>query len=214
VNIEERTTMLEAARIYRALRAELELDHRRVAARIVSTTLPQGSFNRTRTWALRALGIQIAPSTHLAGTLRITGAGSIRELLSIGPGTYISGPLHIDLTAPVHIGARVRIGYDVEILTTDHEMGDALQRGGPRVFRGISIGDGVWLCSRTVILPGVNVGAGSVVAAGAVVTQDVPENILVGGVPARPIRHLEVASTMGEQVWTKMRADGARRAPS
>jgi maltose O-acetyltransferase len=206
--------MLEPARIYRALRDELALDPRRIAARVVSTTLPQNTFNRTRTLVLRALGVRIAPHALFAGTIRITGSGSIRELLSIGPDTYITGPLHIDLTAPVHIGARVHMGYDVQILATDHEIGDVVQRCGPRVFRGVRIGDGAWLGSRTVILPGVRIGAGAVVAAGAVVTRDVPENVLVGGVPARLIRHLDVESTLGKRVRTTLSKERAERAPS
>jgi acetyltransferase-like isoleucine patch superfamily enzyme len=118
----------------------------------------------------------------------------VHDLLSIGPGCHITGPLHIDLTAPVTIGARVYMGYDVMLITADHELGDAAQRCGPRVFREIHIGDGVWLGSRVVILPGVRVGNGAVVAAGAVVARDVPPNALVGGVPAKLLRDLEDVS--------------------
>ncbi len=170
---------------------ELDFDPRRIAIRMVSGMLPQNSLNRVRTSLLRALGLPVAATSCFGGAVRITGAGSVGDLLSIGPGCYITGPLHIDLTAPVRIGARVYIGYDVSLLTVDHELGDSAQRCGRRVYRGISIEDGVWIGSRVAILPGVRIGKGSVVAAGAVVARNVPPQVLVGGVPAKFIRDLD-----------------------
>jgi acetyltransferase-like isoleucine patch superfamily enzyme len=117
----------------------------------------------------------------------------VRELLSIGPGCHITGPLHIDLTAPVTIGARVYMGYEVMLITADHEVDGPEQRCGRRVFRPIHIEDGVWLGSRVVVLPGVRIGHGAVVAAGAVVTRDVVPDTLVGGVPAKLVRDLAAA---------------------
>ena len=52
------------------------------------------------------------------------------------------------------------------------------------------IRDSVWIGSNATVLPGVTIGDGAIVAAGAVVTRDVPENTIVGGVPARVMRHL------------------------
>ena len=54
----------------------------------------------------------------------------------------------------------------------------------------MTIGDGCWLGARAVVLPGVRIGAGSIVAAGALVTRDVPPNSLVAGVPAKLVRDL------------------------
>jgi acetyltransferase-like isoleucine patch superfamily enzyme len=75
-------------------------------------------------------------------------------------------------------------------VTVDHEVGDSSQRCGRRVFRPICIEDGVWIGSRAVILPGVRIGRGAVVGAGAVVTRDVPAHALVAGIPAKTIRDL------------------------
>jgi maltose O-acetyltransferase len=199
-------TMIAVGKAYRVASLELDVDPRRVAARLASGILPQNSFNRVRTVLLRVLGVPIAPTSCFAGAVRITGAGSIRELLSIGPGCHITGPLHIDLNAPVRIGARVYMGYDVELITTDHEIGDPTQRCGRRVYRPIHIGEGVWIGSRAVILPGVSVGNGSVVAAGAVVNRNVPANTLVGGVPARLLRELDAPAPPGH-----VRDPGAQR---
>jgi maltose O-acetyltransferase len=185
------TTMAQLRKVLRVAREEVAFDPRRLGVLLLSSLLPQNSFNRTRTQLLRALGVQIGAASTIAGPLRVTGSGSLREALSIGPGCHVTGPLHIDLTAPVRIGARVYVGYDVMLITADHELGDSGQRCGPRVYRAIDVDDGVWLSSRVVVLPGVRIGRGSVVAAGAVVTRDVPPNVLVGGVPARVLRDLE-----------------------
>jgi acetyltransferase-like isoleucine patch superfamily enzyme len=174
---------------------ELALDPRRVAVGAVSGALPQNSFSRVRTGVLRALGLRVGAGSLFAGGLHITGSGPVHDLLSVGPGCYLTGPLHIDLSAPVHIGARVYMGYDVMLITVDHELGDGAQRCGARVYRPILIGNGVWIASRVVILPGVRLGEGSVVASGAVVTRDVPANTMVGGVPARVVREFRDPGT-------------------
>jgi maltose O-acetyltransferase len=168
---------------------ELSVDPKKLGVRAVSQMLPQHSFNRVRTVLLRALGIRISATSCVAGTLKITGAGSM-DLLSIGPGCYLTGPLHIDLSDGVDIGARVYIGYEVMLITADHEVGPPPQRCGRIVHGPIEIGDGVWIGSRAIILPGVRVGHGSIVAAGAVVTRDVAPNTMVAGVPARLVRDL------------------------
>jgi maltose O-acetyltransferase len=192
--------MVHLRKILRVAGEELAIDPVRLGAGAVSGMLPQNSFSRVRTALLRALGLRIGATSLIAGALRITGSGSVRDLLSIGPGCYITGPLHVDLSAPVHIGARVYFGYDVALLTVDHELGESVQRCGPRVYRPIWVDDGVWIASRVAILPGVRLGRGSVVAAGAVVTRDVPANTLVGGVPARVLRDLENPVTQEARV--------------
>ena len=177
-------------RAVRALRNELEVSPRQVASYVISRSFPQFAFNRTRTALLRAAGISIGPRTSIMGTLHITGQGS-PSLLSFGRSTAVSGPLHIDLGAQVSIGDRVHFGQEVMLLTMDHEFGSPEERCGRLTSAPIRIEDGVWISSRVTILPGVTVGRGSVVAAGAVVTRDVPPNSIVGGVPARLIRDLD-----------------------
>ncbi|MEO8901450.1 MAG: acyltransferase [Polyangiaceae bacterium] len=165
------------------------LSSRRVFAGLAAG-LPAQAFSRTRTAMLRAAGMRIGPSSLVQGPLRITGSGNPCEDFSIGAFTLISGALHADVGASVRIGDRVRIGHDVSLLTVDHEVGSEEMRSGRRKYGKIEIGDGAWLASRVVVLPGVRIGAGAVVAAGAVVTRDVPDNTLVAGVPARFVRNL------------------------
>lgn len=176
-------------RLVRAGSAELTVDVRKVFGEFVSTALPHPGFQRTRTALLRATGIRIGARSAFLGPLRLTGPGAT-HLLSIGEDTLITGDLHVDLGAPVHIGGNVRIGHQVQILTIDHEIGPKEHRCGEMVAAPVSILDGAWLASRVTVLPGVTVGAGAIVGAGAVVTRDVPPNTLVAGVPARHVRDL------------------------
>jgi maltose O-acetyltransferase len=124
------------------------------------------------------------------GPLSVTGAGEV-GLLSIGRDTLITGPMHVDLGASVRIGDRVHVGHHVVLLTMSHEIGAPEERCGPLTAAPIAIGNGVWIGSRVTILPGVSIGDGSVVAAGAVVTRDVAPNTMVAGVPAVAIRSLD-----------------------
>jgi len=169
---------------------ELEaLLSRRVLAQI-ATSLPPQAFCRLRTELLRRAGMKIGRSSHVQGPIRITGEGNPCEAISIGTYTLISGSLHCDIGAPLTIGSRVRIGHDVSLLTVDHRVGPEEMRSGERKFGAIDIGDGAWLASRVVVLPGIRIGAGAIVAAGSVVTRDVPPNTLNVGVPARVVRDL------------------------
>jgi len=182
------------ARAARSVFEEVEtLLNRRLLAD-VAAGMPAQSFSRTRTALLRAAGVRIGEHSLIQGPIRLSGEGNPCLLLTIGDYTLISGPVHIDLGAPVRIGAGVRIGHDVSLLTINHEIGSQYLRSGTRVFAPIEVGDGAWLASRTTVLPGVTIGAGAVVAAGAVVTRDVEPNTLVAGVPARLVRTLEVST--------------------
>ena len=162
---------------------------RRILAHVAAGFPPQ-SFSRTRTALLRRAGVKIGRSSLVQGPIRITGEGNPCEEISIGVFTLISGSLHCDIGAPLEIGSRVRIGHDVSLLTIDHRVGPEAMRSGERRFGSIEIGDGAWLASRVVVLPGVRIGAGAIVAAASVVTRDIPPNTLVVGVPARVVRDL------------------------
>lgn len=89
------------------------------------------------------------------------------------------------------IGNYVMMGEDCTIITRNHRF-DRIDI--PMMYQGfeeeqpVIIGDDVWIGDRVTILPGVKIGNGSIIAAGAVVTHDVPEYSIVGGVPARIIK--------------------------
>lgn len=91
----------------------------------------------------------------------------------------------------MRIGDNVNIGHDCLILSVDHEIGTRWRRAGFSTNLSVEIGDGAWIASRVTLLPGIKVGSGAVVAAGAVVASDVPQNTLVGGIPAKVLRKLD-----------------------
>ncbi len=93
--------------------------------------------------------------------------------------------------APVTIGDYVMIGPNTLISTVNHPMTPMGRRKHLGIAKPVTIGDDVWIGGNVTILPGVTIGNNVVVAAGAVVTHDVPDNSLVGGVPAKVIRELE-----------------------
>lgn len=103
-------------------------------------------------------------------------------------GSTIGFDCHIDCRRGVHIGKRVCMATGVKIWTLHHDYNDIHFKcvGGP-----VYIGDFSWICSYSIILPGVTIGKGAVVAAGAVVTKDVAPYTIVGGVPAKVIGRRE-----------------------
>jgi acetyltransferase-like isoleucine patch superfamily enzyme len=110
------------------------------------------------------------------------GSQAVLELEDV----YINSNSSIMCYKHVKIGKGTTIGWDVEILDCDfhHLLKDDFE-----MYKPIEIGSHVWIGSRATILKGVNIGSGSVVAYGAVVTNNVPENTLVAGVPAKIIKH-------------------------
>jgi maltose O-acetyltransferase len=107
-----------------------------------------------------------------------------RDGFHVGPDSLINRNCVLDARGPVHIGAHVSISQQVAILTTQHGIADPAFR---TETRPVVIGDYAWIGLRAIIMPGVTIGEGAVVAAGAVVTRDVDPYTVVGGVPARPL---------------------------
>jgi acetyltransferase-like isoleucine patch superfamily enzyme len=90
--------------------------------------------------------------------------------LSIGKGTYLNRNVHVVVNESVQIGRGVKIGWDVVIMDTDLHG----HSGQPARTKPVVIGDNVWIGCRALILKGVHIGAGAIIAAGAIVTKDVP----------------------------------------
>jgi maltose O-acetyltransferase len=163
---------------------------RLLLARLLLGLLPIHVGGRMRTLILRLAGFRIGHGTVMAGTPIITGDGNLYGNLVIGEGCWINIGCLFDLGAAISIGSKVSIGHDVLLLTTSHEVGTSRKRALAPIARPVSIGSGVWLGSRSTILPGVTIGAGAIVAAGSMVHQDVPPNTVVAGVPARVVKDL------------------------
>ena len=107
-------------------------------------------------------------------------------------GNHTRVGLHNTVIGPVTIGHHVNLAQGITITALNHNFGDKSQRIDSQ---GIStnpvvIGDDIWIGANAVVLPGVSIGHHSVVAAGAVVTKDVPPHSLVAGVPAKIIKEI------------------------
>jgi maltose O-acetyltransferase len=113
----------------------------------------------------------------------------------LGDHAYLNAFCTILDNNEVRIGNHVMIGPAVQIYTAAHPLQAGPRNQGLEVAKPIAIEDNVWIGGSAVLLPGVTVGTGAVVGAGAVVTRDVPANVVVAGNPARVIREIESPST-------------------
>jgi len=106
-------------------------------------------------------------------------------------GDYSGIGINANISGTCTIGSYVMMGPNVTVITRNHKHSDLDQ---PMMFQGfeeekpVVIGDDVWIGERVLILPGVHIGNGCIIAAGAVVTHDVPDYAVVAGVPAKIIK--------------------------
>ena len=108
--------------------------------------------------------------------------------IHIGKNVFINMGCKFQDQGGIFIEDGALIGHNVVLATLNHAASP--KDRGSMIPAPIRIGKNVWVGANAVILPGVTIGDGAIVAAGAVVNRDVPENTIVGGVPARVIRHL------------------------
>lgn len=116
--------------------------------------------------------------------IAISGTGAM-----VGDSCYFGVGVYVDARGGLAIGDRVQIGPGTKIVGFSHSL-DRIGTPHADTALGVTIDDDVWIGANVVVVDGVTIGCGSVVAAGAVVVKDVPPLTLVGGVPARVIRSL------------------------
>ncbi|MHC0039436.1 maltose acetyltransferase domain-containing protein [Pseudoneobacillus sp. C159] len=92
----------------------------------------------------------------------------------------------------IRIGDNCFIAPGVHIYTATHPVHPLERISGIEYGKPVKIGDNVWIGGRSVINPGITIGNNIVIASGAVVTKDVPDNVVVGGNPAKMIKHIEI----------------------
>lgn len=113
--------------------------------------------------------------------------------IHFGDHVFLNSGCHFQSQGGIWIGEGALIGHDVVFATLNHHMAPAER---PQCTAApIHVGKGVWIGSKAVVLAGVTIGDYAVVAAGAVVTKDVPAMTVVGGVPARVLRHINEDGT-------------------
>jgi maltose O-acetyltransferase len=158
-----------------------------LAAAYNATTARQSSLRRN---LLEELLGSVGDSTEIRPPLYVDYGSNIR----IGAGCFANfGLMALDV-APITIGDDVQMGPNVQLLTPTHPVEPEPRREKWEAARPISIADNVWIGGGVIVLAGVTIGENTVVGAGAVVTRDLPANVVAVGNPARVIRTLDVGA--------------------
>lgn len=144
----------------------------------------------------RLCGFDVARDATLQGGVRFFHIGR----LHVGAGTVVNRGVYLDNRGGLHIGQHVSIAHDCHIYTLGHDVNDA---DFATKAKAVHIEDHAVLFAAALVMPGVRLGRGSVVMAGAVVTRDVPALAIVGGNPARVIgqRRIEPQYRLGRRFW-------------
>lgn len=111
--------------------------------------------------------------------------------LRAGQRVFVNRNCYLDAHAAIVLGNDVVVGHNTRIVTSNHEIGPSSRRAGAVTARAVHIQDGAWLGADCIVLPGLTIGPGAIVAAGSVVTTDVEPDVLVAGVPAKVVRRLD-----------------------
>ncbi|MGN2247015.1 acyltransferase [Frateuria sp. GZRR35] len=136
-----------------------------------------------RAYMKRILGVSLGSDTHVSMRVFVTGYPA-RANLRIGNNCVVNRETYLDGRVGVIIGNNVNISFQTCILSLHHDHNEPTF---PAIGGAVTIHDHVWIGARAIILPGVTIGEGAVVAAGAVVNRDVAPYEVVGGVPAKKI---------------------------
>lgn len=147
---------------------------------------PRGNgFRRWRAFLLRCFGATIGKGCYILPDCRIWQPWK----LELGDYSWLSQGVDCYAVDSIKIGSQCVISQDAFLCTASHDISSPIFE---LTTRPITIENQVWVGARAIILPGITLHEGCVVAAGAVVTKDVPAWTIVGGNPAKPIgtRHL------------------------
>lgn len=148
--------------------------------------------DRVRWVLLRLAGMTIHGSCVIWGPVTVRPIGAAKNI-EIGEGTFINTGARFGAPRDrVVIGRNVQIGPRVSFETVNHGLVYEPGRGRGTTTKPIHIGDEVWIGGGATITQGVTIGRGAVVAAGAVVTRDVEPYTVVGGIPAKLVKRIDV----------------------
>ncbi|MFO6423190.1 sugar O-acetyltransferase [Motilimonas sp. KMU-193] len=159
------------------------------ALRQTTFTLLQ-QFNRTLSDKGRKLAKKLLKDFGARSVLTPPFLCEFGKTISIGDNCFINMGVTMLDNAPITIGNHVLIGPACQFYTASHPLDYQARRAWGFSCKPIVVEDDVWIGGNVVICQGVTVGARAVIAAGSVVTQDVPADSMVGGSPAKVIRSL------------------------
>jgi acetyltransferase-like isoleucine patch superfamily enzyme len=118
--------------------------------------------------------------------------------ITIGKNVFINSGCHFQDQGGIVIGDNTLIGHNVVLATINHDLNPLNNRKNH--YAPINIASNVWIGSNATVLSGVTIGEWAVIAAGAVVTKDVPPYTVVGGVPAKVIKTVEKGGSQNESI--------------
>ena len=146
-----------------------------------------GFYASIKRFLLNLVGAKIGHNVHIYPGVRFF----IPKGIEIGNNVSISSYVIITSAGTVKIGNNVLIGYGAKIISANHKIPEnrGVIFGSGHIVAPVIIEDGVWIGANVVVLPGIKIGEGAVVAAGAVVTKDIEPFAIVGGIPAKVIKN-------------------------
>ena len=137
--------------------------------------------------------------------------------ISIGDDFYANYDCIFLDVAPITIGSHVLLGPRVCLYTAGHPTTPEVRDTGLEFGLPITIGDSVWIGGNTVVCPGVTIGSGTVIAAGSVVTRDIPSGVIAAGNPCRVLRPLtddDRAKWEGQRLEYEQDREAAPKTPA
>lgn len=135
---------------------------------------------KVRKWIYTLLNMKIHPTAHIMRNCQFV---SMKDIV-VGERSIIGHDCLLDAKGGINIGKDVNISSYAKVLTAKHIVDDPFFMG---INKPIIIGDRVWVASAAIILPGIEIGEGAIIAAGSVVTKNIAAFSIVGGVPAKKI---------------------------
>ena len=156
-----------------------------VVWRVFASTTPRWAFQGWRRTLLRTFGAKIGRNVRVNGGARVW----MPRNLTIGENSWVGERANLYCVAPVRIGANAVVSEDAFVCTAEHDITSAKFE---LMTEPVEVGDMAWIGSFAILLPGVRIGEGAVVGAGAVVTKDVEPWTVVAGNPARVIKKREI----------------------
>jgi len=138
---------------------------------------------------------QLVPNAHKSAYIISPLVCDYGFNIHIGENSFLNANCTLLDVSPITIGKNVMIGPNVDIYTASHGINYLQRRQGFTIGKPVIIHDDVWICGKTVILPGVTIGPRSIIGAGSVVTKDIPADSFVVGNPAVVKKVLEWTTT-------------------